>query len=153
VSVNSCTALLVLALIPFVAGCARTEEEEGQPPAMADSGITTLQQTDVTPGTGPEARKGTTVRVHYTGWLYDASAADRRGRKFDSSRDGGSPFEFRLGAGEVISGWDEGVAGMKVGGTRLLTIPPGMGYGARGAGGVIPPNATLVFEVELLGVQ
>jgi FKBP-type peptidyl-prolyl cis-trans isomerase FkpA len=120
---------------------------------MADSGITSLQQTDVTAGTGPEARKGMTVRVHYTGWLYDAAAADRRGRKFDSSRDGNSPFEFRLGAGEVISGWDEGVAGMKVGGTRVLTIPPAMGYGARGAGGVIPPNATLVFEVELLGVQ
>ena len=146
------TALLVLALIPFAAGCARTEEEEGQPPPMADSGITTLQQTDVTPGTGPEARKGTTVRVHYTGWLYDASAADRRGRKFDSSRDGGSPFEFRLGAGEVISGWDEGVAGMKVGGKRQLRIPAELGYGAKGAGGVIPPNAELVFDVELLGV-
>jgi FKBP-type peptidyl-prolyl cis-trans isomerase len=120
---------------------------------MADSGISALQQTDVTPGTGAEARKGMTVRVHYTGWLYDASAADRKGRKFDSSKDSGSPFEFRLGAGEVISGWDEGVAGMKVGGTRRLTIPPAMGYGARGAGGVIPPNATLLFEVELLGVQ
>jgi FKBP-type peptidyl-prolyl cis-trans isomerase len=145
-------AVIALALASLAAGCSRAEEE-GLPPAMADSGITTLQQTDLTPGTGAEARKGLTVRVHYTGWLYDAAASDHKGRQFDSSRDGGSPFEFRLGAGEVITGWDEGVAGMKVGGKRLLTIPPAMGYGSRGAGGVIPPNATLVFEVELLGVQ
>ena len=120
---------------------------------MADSGITSLQKQDVTPGTGAEATKDQMVRVHYTGWLYDASAADKRGTKFDSSKDRGEPFEFRLGAGEVIQGWDEGVAGMKVGGTRVLTIPPALGYGARGAGGVIPPNATLLFEVELLGVR
>ena len=120
---------------------------------MAQSGITTLQSEDVTPGTGAEAAKGKVVRVHYTGWLYDASAENNRGRKFDSSRDRNEPFEFRLGAGEVITGWDEGVAGMKVGGTRVLTIPPSMGYGAAGAGGVIPPNATLVFEVELLDVR
>ena len=120
---------------------------------MADSGINTLQKQDVTPGTGAEATKGRTVRVHYTGWLYDAGAADKRGSKFDSSKDRNEPFEFRLGGGEVIQGWDEGVAGMKVGGTRILTIPPAMGYGARGAGGVIPPNATLVFEVELLDVR
>lgn len=120
---------------------------------MPDSGVTSLQKTDLTPGTGAEARTGTTVRVHYTGWLYDPAAADRKGTKFDSSRDSGQPFEFRLGAGEVIAGWDEGVAGMKVGGTRVLTIPPAMGYGSRGAGGVIPPNATLVFDVELLDVR
>lgn len=120
---------------------------------MADSGITSLQKEDVVPGTGEEARKGQMVRVHYTGWLYDAGKADKRGAKFDSSKDRNEPFEFRLGGGEVITGWDEGVAGMKVGGTRLLTIPPAMGYGARGAGGVIPPNATLLFEVELLGVR
>ena len=120
---------------------------------MADSGISTLQIQDVTPGTGAEARKGQTVRVHYTGWLYDAGKPDKRGGKFDSSKDSNEPFEFRLGAGEVIRGWDEGVAGMKVGGTRMLTIPPAMGYGARGAGGVIPPNATLLFEVELLDVR
>jgi FKBP-type peptidyl-prolyl cis-trans isomerase len=93
------------------------------------------------------------VRVHYTGWLYDASRPDKRGQKFDSSKDGNTPFDFTLGGQEVIPGWDEGVAGMKVGGTRILTIPPAMGYGARGAGGVIPPNATLVFEVELLEVK
>jgi FKBP-type peptidyl-prolyl cis-trans isomerase FkpA len=111
-----------------------------------------LQYDDTTPGAGEEARAGQRVRVHYTGWLHDPSAADQRGRKFDSSKDRGQPFQFNLGAGEVIRGWDEGVAGMKVGGTRVLTIPAALGYGARGAGGVIPPNATLVFEVDLLGV-
>lgn len=115
--------------------------------------VQSLQSEDVTPGTGAEATKGQVVRVHYTGWLYDASAPDRRGDKFDSSKDRNEPFEFRLGGGEVIQGWDEGVAGMKVGGTRRLTIPPAMGYGARGAGGVIPPNATLLFEVDLLDVR
>ncbi|MFN9746528.1 MAG: FKBP-type peptidyl-prolyl cis-trans isomerase [Betaproteobacteria bacterium] len=111
-----------------------------------------LQIEDTVVGTGAEASAGQRVRVHYTGWLHDPAAADQRGRKFDSSKDRGQPFSFGLGRGEVIRGWDEGVQGMKVGGTRVLTIPPEMGYGARGAGGVIPPNATLVFEVELLAV-
>jgi FKBP-type peptidyl-prolyl cis-trans isomerase FkpA len=123
---------------------------------MKDPEMTTtasgLQYEDTTPGTGAEAVAGKTVRVHYTGWLHDVNANNSRGRKFDSSKDRGQPFSFRLGGGEVIRGWDEGVAGMKVGGTRVLTIPADLGYGARGAGGVIPPNATLVFEVELLGV-
>ncbi|MBL8489600.1 MAG: FKBP-type peptidyl-prolyl cis-trans isomerase [Rhodocyclaceae bacterium] len=101
---------------------------------------------DFSDGAGDEAVPGKRVSVHYTGWLTD-------GRKFDSSKDRNEPFEFPLGAGHVISGWDQGVAGMKVGGRRRLTIPPQLGYGARGAGGVIPPNATLVFEVELLGVR
>lgn len=96
-------------------------------------------------GTGAEAGSGNTVTVHYTGWLTD-------GTKFDSSVDRNQPFRFLLGVGQVIAGWDQGVPGMKVGGKRKLTIPPELGYGARGAGGVIPPNATLVFEVELLGV-
>jgi FKBP-type peptidyl-prolyl cis-trans isomerase FkpA len=100
---------------------------------------------DLVVGQGDTAAKGQRVSVHYTGWLTD-------GRKFDSSKDRNQPFQFALGHGEVIRGWDQGVEGMKVGGTRKLTIPPEMGYGARGAGGVIPPNATLVFEVELLGV-
>ena len=104
-------------------------------------------------GGGAEATSGRRVVVHYTGWLYEPSAADKKGAKFDSSRDRNEPFEFSLGAGEVIRGWDEGVKGMKVGGKRVLTIPPEMGYGARGAGGVIPPNATLLFEVELLDVR
>lgn len=120
---------------------------------MADTGITQLQKTDTKVGDGAEARPGRVVRVHYTGWLYDASRPDKRGQKFDSSKDANQPFSFTLGAQEVIPGWDEGVAGMKVGGTRILTVPPAMGYGARGAGGVIPPNATLVFEVELLEVK
>ena len=93
------------------------------------------------------------MQVHYTGWLHDHSTPDHKGRKFDSSRDRNEPFTFQLGAGQVIRGWDEGVAGMKVGGKRTLTIPPDYGYGARGAGGVIPPNATLVFDVELLGIK
>ena len=103
-------------------------------------------------GTGAEAVAGKTVSVHYTGWLFDEAAPDQKGKKFDSSRDRGDPFGFPLGGGRVIAGWDQGVAGMKVGGQRTLIIPPELGYGARGAGGVIPPNATLVFDVELLGV-
>ena len=103
-------------------------------------------------GTGAEATPGQTIQVHYTGWLFDEAAPENKGRKFDSSRDRGQPFEFQLGVGMVIAGWDQGFAGMKVGGQRTLIIPPEMGYGARGAGGVIPPNATLLFEVELLGV-
>ncbi len=108
-----------------------------------------LQYEDTKTGSGPAATRGQDVAVHYTGWLYEAG---QRGAKFDSSKDRGEPFSFSLGAGHVIRGWDEGVAGMQVGGTRVLIIPPELGYGARGAGGVIPPNATLLFEVELLGV-
>jgi len=108
-----------------------------------------LQYEDTVEGTGAEAQAGQNVTVHYTGWLYNNST---KGAKFDSSKDRRDPFQFSLGAGMVIRGWDEGVQGMKVGGTRLLVIPPELGYGARGAGGVIPPNATLMFEVELLAV-
>ncbi len=108
--------------------------------------------TDQKLGTGATATAGHTVEVHYTGWLFDPSQPENKGRKFDSSRDRGDPFRFELGAGQVIAGWDQGVEGMKVGGQRTLTIPPELGYGGRGAGGVIPPNATLVFDVELLGV-
>ena len=110
---------------------------------ITDSG---LKYDDTVLGQGVAASAGQTVSVHYTGWLTD-------GKKFDSSKDRGEPFEFKLGAGQVIRGWDEGVQGMRIGGTRKLTIPPQLGYGARGAGGAIPPNATLVFEVELLGVR
>ena len=105
-----------------------------------------LQFEDTVEGTGPVAAKGQSVTVHYTGWL-------ENGKKFDSSVDRGQPFSFPLGAGRVIKGWDEGVKGMKVGGKRKLTIPSKLGYGAQGAGGVIPPNATLIFDVELLGLR
>ena len=108
-----------------------------------------LQFEDAVIGSGAEAVQGNQVAVHYTGWLYTNGVA---GNKFDSSKDRGQPFKFPLGGGQVIRGWDEGVAGMKVGGTRRLVIPPDLGYGARCAGGVIPPNATLLFEVDLLGV-
>lgn len=120
---------------------------------MGQSNITELEKTDARVGTGAEAVSGRTVTVHYTGWLYEPSRPDHKGTKFDSSRDRNEPFPFTLGASEVIQGWDEGVAGMKVGGQRTLTIPPAKGYGARGAGGVIPPNATLLFDVELLDVK
>jgi FKBP-type peptidyl-prolyl cis-trans isomerase len=113
----------------------------------------TLVKDDRTVGTGTEAVAGTRVTVHYTGWLFDTTQPENKGRKFDSSRDRHDPFTFRLGGGEVIDGWDRGVAGMKVGGQRTLTIPADMGYGSRGAGGVIPPNATLLFDVELLDVK
>ncbi|HVZ24378.1 MAG TPA: FKBP-type peptidyl-prolyl cis-trans isomerase [Vicinamibacterales bacterium] len=112
-----------------------------------------LISNDTQVGAGADAAPGRRITVHYTGWLYDDSKPDRKGRKFDSSRDRNEPFTFQLGAGQVIRGWDEGFAGMKVGGQRTLTIPPDYGYGARGAGGVIPPNATLVFDVELLDVR
>ena len=111
-----------------------------------------LNYEETVPGSGAAASAGQRVQVHYTGWLYDPTAKNNRGKKFDSSKDRGQPFGFSLGAGEVIRGWDEGVQGMLVGGTRVLTIPADLGYGERGAGGVIPPNATLVFEVDLISV-
>lgn len=120
----------------------------------ATSTVTSLQSTDTSAGTGAEAVSGKAVAVHYTGWLYDESAADKHGTKFDSSVDRGEPFEFTLGNKDVIQGWDEGVVGMKVGGKRTLVIPASMAYGETGAGGgLIPPNATLVFDVELLEVK
>ena len=137
---------VVVEALAVAASCAAEEN-------MGQSNITELIKADETTGSGHEAAAGRQVTVHYTGWLYDQGKPDHKGRKFDSSRDRGDPFSFRLGKGEVIRGWDEGVAGMKVGGRRTLTIPPDYGYGARGAGGVIPPNATLVFDVELLDVR
>jgi len=125
------------------------------PTASSKTGVkvTELQKIDVKLGDGAEATKGMGVIVHYTGWLYDPAAPEYRGAKFDSSRDRQAPFGFLLGEGRVIRGWDEGVAGMKVGGRRTLIIPSNMAYGSRGAGGVIPPDAALIFDVELLEVK
>jgi FKBP-type peptidyl-prolyl cis-trans isomerase FkpA len=135
---------LLLVLLVAACGCRSESENMGQ---------SNLTMNDELVGSGNEAVAGRQVTVHYTGWLYDPARSDHKGQKFDSSRDSGEPFAFRLGGGQVIRGWDEGVAGMKVGGKRTLTIPPQLGYGSRGAGGVIPPNATLLFEVELLDVR
>jgi FKBP-type peptidyl-prolyl cis-trans isomerase len=135
---------LLLVLLVAACGCRSETENMGQ---------SNLTWNDELVGSGNEAVAGRQVTVHYTGWLYDPARTDHKGQKFDSSRDSGEPFAFRLGGGQVIRGWDEGVAGMKVGGKRTLTIPPQLGYGSRGAGGVIPPNATLLFEVELLDVR
>ena len=139
------TRVAIALLVSVLAACAGDNN-------MGRSSITALQKQDVKAGTGAEATPGQKVTVHYTGWLYDEGKSDHKGTKFDSSRDHNEPFTFRLGGGEVIPGWDQGVAGMKVGGQRTLTIPPDLGYGSQGAGGVIPPNATLVFDVELLNV-
>ena len=124
--------------------------DPGPPPGGR---IAELQRIDERQGTGAVAVAGTDVTVHYTGWLFDERAANRRGDKFNSSVDRNDPFTFLLGAGRVIRGWDDGVAGMRVGGKRVLMIPPEYGYGRKGAGGVIPPNGSLVFEVELLDVK
>jgi FKBP-type peptidyl-prolyl cis-trans isomerase len=143
--------MIKLTLSPLVlfATIALADTSVGGPTKPAGKPTTTasgLQYWDLKKGDGREAKAGNQVKVHYTGWLTD-------GKKFDSSLDHGEPFRFSLGAGEVIKGWDEGVAGMKVGGKRQLRVPPALGYGERGAGGVIPPNATLIFEVELLGID
>lgn len=156
--------LVVLAVVAYaVTACAKKEEQTQSAapapavaaspvagsPAAASNVVTTadgLKYEVLRQGNGPAAKAGQTVAVHYTGWLTD-------GTKFDSSVDRGQPFDFQLGAGQVIKGWDEGVAGMKVGEKRKLTIPSSLGYGDRGAGGKIPPGATLIFDVELLGIQ
>ncbi|MHB8912218.1 MAG: FKBP-type peptidyl-prolyl cis-trans isomerase [Lysobacter sp.] len=141
--IATAAAVLVLSLLT---GCA----DPGPPPGGR---IPELQRIDERTGTGAVAAPGADVTVHYTGWLFDEKAGNRRGEKFDSSVDRDEPFTFLLGAGRVIRGWDDGVAGMRVGGKRVLMIPPEYGYGRKGAGGVIPPNGSLVFEVELLDVK
>jgi len=147
------TRMLAVALAMGVAGCGAPSiptpvTAQGTPGTMTTK--PSLQIIDTKVGTGISPRTGQTCVMHYTGWLYANGA---KGAKFDSSLDRGQPFEFPVGTGRVIKGWDEGVASMKVGGKRTLIIPPALGYGARGAGGVIPPNATLMFDVELLAVK
>lgn len=156
----SAVASLVL-ISAGLSGCKPHNASDSMQPATPASGsaaapaaaIDHLLVEDVAVGTGAAVQAGQTAIVHYTGWLYDPVAKDHKGQKFDSSRDQGQPFRFPLGAGRVIRGWDEGVVGMKVGGQRRLIVPPDFGYGSSGAGGVIPPNATLLFDVELLGAE
>ena len=139
-------SMLLLSLLLALCACR-------SPGPMPVDSVAELQRIDQRIGNGATATAGSDVTVHYTGWIYDESATEQRGEEFDSSVKRGEPFTYLLGAGQVIRGWDEGVAGMKVGGKRLLLIPSDLGYGVNGAGGVIPPNASLVFEVELLGVK
>jgi len=146
ISLRFACAVVALAIIAAATPFGRSDAATNQVTEMPNG----LKYTDTKIGDGATAAAGNKVSVHYTGWLFNNGA---KGAKFDSSVDRGQPFQFTLGAHQVIAGWDEGVAGMKVGGKRTLTIPPELGYGARGAGGVIPPNATLIFDVELLGVQ
>jgi FKBP-type peptidyl-prolyl cis-trans isomerase len=153
---TSLTAVAALALVSLTAPHPAPAQQGAQQSAAQQGALgkmtelpSGLKYTDTNVGTGAEAKRGDKVTVHYTGWLYNNG---EKGKKFDSSVDRGEPFSFPLGGGQVIPGWDQGVAGMKVGGKRTLIIPANLGYGARGAGGVIPPNATLMFDVELLKV-
>ena len=140
-------AIALAALAAIHVSSPALAEPQGTSMTTTSSG---LQYEDTVVGTGASPETGQTCVMHYTGWLYNDGT---KGAKFDSSLDRGKPFEFPIGTGRVIKGWDEGVASMKIGGKRTLIIPPALGYGARGAGGVIPPNATLIFDVELLGVK
>jgi peptidylprolyl isomerase len=144
---NALPGRVLLALVLFAAAATQASAQTQGKTMTTASG---LQITDTKVGTGAQPQTGQNCVMHYTGWLYNNGT---KGAKFDSSLDRGEPFEFAIGQGQVIKGWDEGVATMKVGGKRTLIIPPQLGYGSRGAGGVIPPNATLIFDVELLGVK
>jgi peptidylprolyl isomerase len=144
------TAACAAFALAIIGSTIMSDPSSAQPAAKPVTTSSGLQIIDTQPGTGASPGAGQTVTVHYTGWLY---ANGVKGKKFDSSVDRNETFSFPLGQGQVIRGWDEGVASMKVGGKRTLIIPPALGYGARGAGGVIPPNATLMFDVELLGVK
>jgi FKBP-type peptidyl-prolyl cis-trans isomerase FkpA len=138
----------------LLAGCGKQTPPPAAPATTDIAPITQLQKIDVVKGTGEGISSGQQAVVHYTGWVYDASAPDHKGKQFDSSRGRGKPFRFTIGSGGVIKGWEEGVQGMQPGGQRQLVIPPDMGYGATGAGdGVIPPNSTLLFDIELLAIE
>ena len=151
--INIIKSILAFSIILFNVDLAFAESQISQKEIKLEKNITSLIIKDTVLGNGRQAEKGLAVTVHYTGWLYDPNQKDGKGKKFDSSLDRNDLFVFNLGAGQVIRGWDDGVDGMKIHGKRTLIIPPDMGYGSRGAGGVIPPNATLIFDVELLGVK
>jgi FKBP-type peptidyl-prolyl cis-trans isomerase FkpA len=145
------TKFTLIALIAVTAACSGKSDApaaSGAPPA-----VTSLKSVTLKPGTGATIAGGQMAVVQYTGWLYEAGATDHKGKQFDSSRNAGQPFKFPVGTGSVIKGWDQGVPGMKIGESRRLTIPPDLAYGDSGAGGVIPPGATLVFDVELVGIE
>jgi FKBP-type peptidyl-prolyl cis-trans isomerase FkpA len=146
---------MAVAIALVAAGCGKETPPPPTAPATTETApITQLQKTDVVKGTGEGISAGQQAVVHYTGWLYDPSAPDHKGKQFDSSRERGKPFRFVIGAGRVIKGWDEGVQGMQPGGQRQLVVPSDLAYGPGGAGGgVIPPNATLLFDVELLAIE
>ncbi|HLW25034.1 MAG TPA: FKBP-type peptidyl-prolyl cis-trans isomerase [Steroidobacteraceae bacterium] len=148
-----CRITGILVALASAWGAACSPHAAAPPPLSPPAAATSFQSEDLKVGSGPAITAGREAVVQYTGWLYEASAADHKGREFDSSRRTGQPFRFALGAGQVIKGWDRGVAGMQVGGTRRLIIPPELGYGDAGADDVIPPGATLVFDVELIGIQ
>src|SRR4030088_3099851 len=139
--------IIVAVLVGLIAACS------GKPGAAPTSGVNSMQSMEINPGTGESITAGKIAVVQYTGWLYEAAAKDNKGKQFDSSRTHGQPFRFPVGTGQVIKGWDQGVVGMKVGESRRLIIPPDLAYGDSGAGGVIPPGATLVFDVDLVAIE
>lgn len=134
-------------LVGLIAACS------GKPGAAPASGVSAMQSVEIKPGTGEAISAGKIAVVQYTGWLYEAAAKDNKGKQFDSSRTGGQPFRFPVGTGQVIKGWDQGVVGMKVGESRRLIIPADLAYGDSGAGGVIPPGATLIFDIDLIAIE
>jgi FKBP-type peptidyl-prolyl cis-trans isomerase FkpA len=137
----------VALLIGMLSACSR------EPAAAPTGGVSSMQSMELKPGTGVAVSGGKIAAVQYTGWLYEASAKDNKGKQFDSSRTSGQPFRFPVGAGQVIKGWDQGVLGMRIGESRRLIIPPDLAYGDSGAGGVIPPGATLVFDIDLVAIE
>jgi FKBP-type peptidyl-prolyl cis-trans isomerase FkpA len=147
-STKSLRQIGVVVLVGLIAACS-----SGKPGAAPTGGVSSMQSVEIKPGTGEAVTAGKIAVVQYTGWLYEAAAKDNKGKQFDSSRTSGQPFRFPVGAGQVIKGWDQGVAGMKVGGSRRLIIPPDLAYGDAGAGGVIPPGATLVFDIDLVAIE
>jgi FKBP-type peptidyl-prolyl cis-trans isomerase FkpA len=147
-STKSLRQIGVVALVSLIAACSG-----GKPGAAPTGGVNSMQSLEIKPGTGEAITAGKIAVVQYTGWLYEATAKDNKGKEFDSSRNSGRPFRFPVGTGQVIKGWDQGVVGMKVGESRRLIIPADLAYGDSGAGGVIPPGATLVFDVDLVAIE